>query len=301
MNNALNYLLCALHISSYRPKVKDRKLSKDFAAEHTTDENAVDVLKNLFPGNTFPELSKVLKLLSDTYRICYEITVTYDNNGLRFLPFANAEKHREQVKLAEDSLPMLLDDLVAGYPAALLRAKQALNGTFKASDYMTASQLRDRFSVSCEYFAPEQKLPDGSMPTAILDIINSQVDARTASHIENANNDLWTRIYKVVGAFQKAMADPAKQRFHDSLLENVSEVCGLLKTLNVGNNPDLENMRATLEKQIASLQMDTLKDSENARKDAASKATEILTEVARKVTFVKKAVPINAEAVNATA
>jgi hypothetical protein len=51
-----------------------------------------------------------------------------------------------------------------------------------------------------------------------------------------------------------------KVRYHDSLLTNAQDLCGLLTKLNVTNDPKLEEARQELERALLGADMEGLKE-----------------------------------------
>jgi hypothetical protein len=70
--------------------------------------------------------------------------------------------------------------------------------------------------------------------------------------------------------------DDAKKRYHDSLISNPLELCGLLTKLNVTNNPLLEEARRQLELTMLGANIEVIKESSDARSELKSKVDNIL-------------------------
>jgi hypothetical protein len=64
--------------------------------------------------------------------------------------------------------------------------------------------------------------------------------------------------------------------FRDSLVNNAVELCGLLTRLNVGNDANLEQARQKLEKAIAGVTPDRLREDEAKREAVKAEVDAIL-------------------------
>jgi len=67
-----------------------------------------------------------------------------------------------------------------------------------------------------------------------------------------------------------------KQRLSDSLIENAQEFVEQLSTLNVTNNPEIENARKMLDAVIRGVNMDDIRADEQYKKSISDKASYIL-------------------------
>ena len=70
--------------------------------------------------------------------------------------------------------------------------------------------------------------------------------------------------------------DENKKKFWDSTITNATELCSLLTSLNVTNDPKLEEARQKLEKALAGVEPEDIRESEGIRSNVKSKVDEIL-------------------------
>jgi hypothetical protein len=273
-----NSILVSLHIGKWEPVKDDKRISDDVNASHSASKKAGKYRKYLFPnddsGDTFPELRAVLKALNTLYVWHSARSLVWNGKGQRLLPLTFADEHKTETDKLVDALPGMLDAMVAGYPAAIERAKVKLNGMFRQSDYPTSSELRDRFYVSCDYDAVPQVVTS-NLPSSVLGLINSQIESRVTAATESAMNDAWNRLHGVVEKFQKTLASPGAI-FRDTLVGNVREVCSLLTKLNVTGDATLESMRAKVENELSKYDPDTLRDNALLRENVAKTADNML-------------------------
>jgi hypothetical protein len=90
--------------------------------------------------------------------------------------------------------------------------------------------------------------------------------------------DAWTRLHDTLKHLSDRMdyTDENKKKFWDSTITNATELCGLLTSLNVTNDPKLEEARQKLEKALAGVEPEDIRESEAIRSNVKSKVDEIL-------------------------
>jgi hypothetical protein len=72
------------------------------------------------------------------------------------------------------------------------------------------------------------------------------------------------------------VGDDEKKRYHDTLISNPLELCGLLTKLNVTNDPKLEEARKQLELTMLGVTMEGIKEDKHYRSEVKSKVDAIL-------------------------
>ena len=305
MNNIFdNALTVSANFSRWRPRVSDKKISHEIAKEHGTEDSVCDFLKRIFPAfkvktisqnakgetksvtetrQTFPELHAVLQTLDTLYVWHAANTLVWNGKGVRLLPAVTAEEHKAKFDEAIAKLPAMLDAMEQGYPAAVERAKIELNGMWKERDYPSAKDLRAKFGVSVSYDAIPQ-IVTSKLPASVLNLINSNIETRVQSAVENSMRDAWNRLYTCLNRFHKTMDTPGAI-FRDSLVENLADCCSVLTRLNITGDSELEAMRAKAFADLAQYDPETLRDNPMLRAQVAQTADSML-QVIRKRTIV---------------
>ncbi len=86
--------------------------------------------------------------------------------------------------------------------------------------------------------------------------------------------EVWTRLHSVVSRAVEKLKEP-NGIFRDSLIENISDLCGLLPRLNVTDCPDLERARIEIEKIAGSISPEVCRENSAERAAAADSLSEI--------------------------
>ena len=66
------------------------------------------------------------------------------------------------------------------------------------------------------------------------------------------------------------------KRYHDSLITNATELCGLLTHLNITKDPKLEEARKSLELTMLGVDIEDIKEHADVRSNVKNKVDEIL-------------------------
>ena len=90
----------------------------------------------------------------------------------------------------------------------------------------------------------------------------------------------WERLHAELSAISKKLTDTegedGKKRYHDTLISNPLELCGLLTKLNITNDPKLEEARRQLELTMLGTTMEGIKEDKYHRAEVKAKVDDIL-------------------------
>jgi hypothetical protein len=268
-------LLVWLQISMWSARKYDRAVSAKTNRDHGASSDASRTNKFLLPGDSTSY--KALTTLAGSIRAeHYTNTLAWSDEGWRLLPTANYIEYTDWLRKRQNEFSTALDAFVADYPAMRTQASLKLGGLYKSEDYPDVSDLRGKFSVGLSYMP----VPiDGDIRVNLgsdqIATIEQDIAAKRSASVDTAMADAWQRLHSVVSHVVTKLSDPSAI-FRDSLIENTQEMCNVLKRLNITNDTNLDAMRVSVEKQIASMQPQTLRDSKVARQQTADKAQAIL-------------------------
>jgi hypothetical protein len=196
------------------------------------------------------------------------------------LPTAQFTEYTDWLRKRQAEFTRALDSFVADYPALRAQASMKLGGLYRPEDYPDVADIRAKFSVGLNYMPVPA---DGDIRVNLaadqVAMIESSIADNRASSVDTAMRDAWERLHTVVARVVERLSDPSAI-FRDSLIENTSEICDVLKRLNIAGDPNLESMRVAVQQQIASMQPETLRINKHVRQDTADKAKQILDKMA---------------------
>ena len=198
--------------------------------------------------------------------------------GLRLVNPVALEEYEDRMKEAENAFWKAVEHFMTVADSLINDARQTLGPYFRESDY--ADLKRDAFDFNVTL----QPMAHNAQFDAVAELIGAEKAAELAQDLKDqqakqwhaATRDVWERVYKAL----KHASDKLHhgERLHDSVMDNLQELTGLLPLLNVTNDPQLEQARkelVALFKQFSSL---SVKDKSN-RSSCASRVDAILSKL----------------------
>ncbi len=268
-------LLVWLTISGWSARRYDKQVTNKVNAQYAASTDAGRYNKHLLPGDA-PAYKTLSALLSSIRAQHYTHTLAWSDEGWRLLPTANYMTYQQWYRDTRRALDTAVDAFVADYPSMRAQAARLLNGLYKDEDYPTTDDLRSRFRLDVQY-APLPAAGDIRVDLANDQIatIESTIQSRVHAATQLAVTDAWTRLHDVVAHMAERLGDPSAV-FRDTLVTNAREICDSLRRLNVTGDPELEQMRVRVERELAMRDPDHLRHDDTLRAQTATKATAIL-------------------------
>jgi hypothetical protein len=112
-----------------------------------------------------------------------------------------------------------------------------------------------------------------------LEEVRAGYEAKFDERLAEAMRTPWERLHTVLTAMSEKLTDEEygdKKRYHDSLVTNAVDLCGLLDKMNITNDPKLEEARKQLELTMLGADIETIKDSATVRESMKNKVDAIL-------------------------
>jgi hypothetical protein len=271
-------VLVELHMSVWTANKLDRGATAKVTADNAASSKAAKVHKNLMEGSHLRD--KIASLAAECRAQHLRVTLPWNDGGQRLLPTSYFLEYKAKMNDYRTAFDTMVNDFVTEYPALVQTAQNYLGGLFNAEDYPSADEVRSKFSFDLA-FSPVPESGDFRLdiPATALAELSQQYEASFNSRMADAMRDPWERMHKALAAITEKLTDKdgeGKKRYHDSLLENVHDLCGLLTHLNVAKDPKLEGARREVESMLAGTSMDLIRESAVARATTKSKVDAIL-------------------------
>jgi hypothetical protein len=251
---------------------QDKKVSDEVARKHKSKRELGVYNKHLIDPKapTYEALKQWAWKVRDWH---YDRTVPYAHNGARFLKATEILKYTAGLTELREEGEDLFGAFIADYPRLKQKARRELNGLYDESEYPSVAKLRSKFLVD-HTFLP---VPDSGH--VVLDLVTEEVTKQVQESTEvavknalaEAMREPWVRLHEVVQNMAAALKVP-DQRFHDTLVSNVAEVCDLMPGLNITDDPALNAMAKDVRKSLTKSKPDTLREDKDRRKEVAEKA-----------------------------
>jgi hypothetical protein len=270
-------MLARLSITQWTSRRLDKPLTNTVQEEHALAADAGKWNKNLISPDA---LKKVQAIANAARAEHYRLTLPWMDDGSRILPVRAFDTYRETLHRYENQFQVEVRDFCDRYPILVDEARARLNGTFNPKDYPSDDRISRKFTYEVKY----GPLPTGDDFRAALDShelarIRRLVDDSTCSAVQAGMMDAWTRLHDAISrAFERLSTADAK--FHDTLIGNIRDVCGVLPLLNITDDCNLEAFRIDALARLAALDPETLRKYPQERATAADDAKRIMNKMA---------------------
>jgi hypothetical protein len=279
MGISASAVLVELNVSNWGASKLDRSVTDTVNANHNATRDASKVYKNLVAGSTL--CADIAKYAARIRLYHNEMTLPWANKGARLLPVKLMLEYKQQINNMKITYDGMCNSFYAQYNTIVANAQSNLQGMFKAEDYPTLDEVKQKFGFNL-VFSPLPEAGDWR-----LDVANDDLKELQQSYEADFNNRLadavrtpWEKLHKELLSLSTKLHDEegaeTKKRYHDSLLENPQELCRLLTALNVTNDPKLEEARRDLERALIGVDIDDIKEYEHVRSDVKSKVDAII-------------------------
>lgn len=269
-------MLISLSIGYWTGKTTDDSIIDELSNSHQTAKDVHDYRRRLCKTE---ELKGFKGVRSRARNYLKEHTCRWLDDGTRILPSPKFLEVLSKMHAFKAEWDDVVAKFVRRYPQ-IIAAEEKRQGTlFKRQDYPSVEAIRRKFSWDMTIFPIPSKADwriDLGDQTAV---VQKQIDDKVTAALQLATKELWERLHEPVKKLAEKMAE-ADPTFRDSIVGNIRELVALLPSLNVANDPKLEDMRRKVDEQLASLNPETLREDADARKKTKDAADKLLAAMA---------------------
>lgn len=272
-------MLVDLNIAIYSGRKQDKTTQSEVtAAKGSASKKAASVYKNLFAE--CKELDAITKFQARARAEHYRLTMPWNDQGARLLPTAALQDYKKSMNRYQSEFQLLVDAFLDKYDTLVASAAFQLGTLFDRDEYPSRAQVARRFRMDIA-FTP--------LPTAgdfRLDIesevqreLVEQYERRLETQLAQATQDAWDRLYKALSRLSDRLVvdeDGKKRVFHDSMVTGAMELCELLTTMNITNDPALEKARCQLEAVLSGVTPKELREEDGTRIETKKRVDDIL-------------------------
>lgn len=283
-------MLCYLKVKMPSLGKTDKIATEEISKAHGVSSDMGKYRKNLYPKESLAKIQTVISAAKAHHMMT---TLPWLDRGGRILPSANYLAHSHKINEFKIEFQDGVREFVTDYTRYLAESARLLGTLFDPADYPDPSQIGSLFSLECRYSnIPSSKDFRVDVSNEAAAAIRAQMDVDDQVAVQEAMRDCWDRVYKVTKhmvdslySYQPGGVDAhgnkrrAVNAFHSSLVDNVRQLADVLPTLNVGEDPQLDNIVKSLREDLCVFDADELKADPDMRQDVASKAAQILENV----------------------
>lgn len=292
LNDALasNYLLCDVQIRSWSGKRTDAEAS----AELLTSKNAVkdggSFMKNLL-ASAGEELKNVHQHGASLRHFVYGKTLPWSasaegiKRGERLLASTMAMDFLQEFRSHKKEYDAAVSGLVAVWDLRVGQAMQSLGLLADATDYPTAAQIPEMFSVRVD-MRPIPAVGDFTrlnIPATIAKALGDRHAAVAQVQVQNAMNEMKDRMLEELQRIHKQMdkhGKGEKTRLYDSLITNMQGLVQMARNMNLTGNAQLLALADKIEMKLLTRPVDSYREDRAAAAVVADSARELAVEAA---------------------
>ena len=263
------------HISHWTARKYDSRISREIEAEHqATDAGRYNKL--LIAKEA---LQNIQKVVSTARAFHYDNSMVFSDNGGRLLPIANYFDYLEKIKEFQSEFQKEVRLFLNQYDTFKESAKLRLNGMFKEADYPNIEELRQKYKFTVHYEPLTQaEYLDVEIGEEMLREIKSDITQRHNESVKKAMDDIWNRLFKVVGKMEKTLSN-RDASFKNTLVTNIEDLCKILPKLNVTEDKNLTKLTDEVIEKLTNESAQNLREDTFVREEVAQAAQEILTKM----------------------
>mgnify|MGYP006277142355 CR=1 FL=1 len=270
-------VLVELNISVWTANKLDRAETDKVTATNNAGSGAAKVHKNLMAGTS------LRKDIANFAAICRarhnSLTLPWADRGGRLLPTSLFMDYKTEFNAVRDKFNAMVDEFIDKYPALVQTAQNYMGNLFDPADYPDVNVVRNAFGFRL-VFSPVPESNDFRLNVSASDLaeLADQYEVNFASRMADAMKEPWDRLHKMLTGMSEKLTDQVgkDKRYHDSLVDNAVDLCGMLTHLNIAKDPKLEEARQQLEAALVGASMDMIKESPSVRADMKGKVDSIL-------------------------
>ena len=282
INISSSALLVEVSISSWSARKLDRKVTDEVNANKGASRSASRTNKNLLADDE--KLDAINKYAANFRNWLYAETLPWSNSGLRLIPTAKFFDFKQTLDKYKSEFETMVQDFVNDYPTRIAAQAFKLGSMFDRSEYPAAEELSSKFNFSyCFSPVPEAGHFLVDLGDEMEKELKAEYERAYEDRVNTAMKDLWTRLKEHLDKIAERLTpdESGKNKiFRDSLVDNVLDLCGMLRDLNVTNDPNLEKARIEVEMLLSGVVAEDLRKSEEIRKDVRSEVQTILNKFA---------------------
>lgn len=278
---ATSSMLVELNISCWTARKLDKKVSEEVDQAKNTRVKAGNYHKHLLAGN--PHLDAVNKYAAKVRLWNTQQTIPWSDNGGRIVTMENLFNggYKRQLDDHKVEFERLADNFIQVYPTLISAAAFQLGDLFDRDEYPEPEAIRNKFRFNYTLIP----LPtSGDFRIDIGEQAKNELMQQYEQHfndrLNSAMRDVWGRLHECLSHMSERLeSDENGKRkvFHGTLITNARELVGLLRRLNVTNDPTLEQARRDLEAALTNADTETIKDSDYVRETVKSKVDAIIS------------------------
>ena len=278
-------LLVKVTVHRGQLSVKDKKAQHELAERHNADSEMINVKKRKFLREDTKPLEKAINKVVPTF---HYYTLPFQDGGWRLVTVDVLPKLEEELRKINNEIEEALSEMSIKYEEMLNNARRNLNTMFDPQEYKEFAVFKSKFSIETFYNpVPESGDVRVEADRDTIDSLKKQIEQQKDNAVKAAMSELWERtIFNInrlkdrLEAYKEAVEkEERKPRMTKAVVEHIQDLIKMLPSMNITNDPKLEQVRQKLESEFADITIEHLKNDEAVRENSINVVNGILKNI----------------------
>ena len=272
-------VLVDLNISVWTGRKMDKKVSAEIDADHSTQVRAGNYHKALMAGAQ--ELEAITKYASNIRQWHSQQTLPWSDAGTRLVPTVRLFDYKAELAIREREFEHLINEFLIAYDTLVQGAQFRLGSLFNADEYPPRDVVASKFGMRY-VFSPLPTSGDFRVDIGNegLEELKQQFDTNQNRYIQQAMLDVWLRVKDVAERLSNQLRvddSGGKGKLYQSTLDGALELCEMLRSMNLTNDPELDQVRKNLQMTLQGVDLKELKKDEQVRLSVKSEIDDLIS------------------------
>lgn len=272
-------VLVDLNISVWTGRKMDKKVSAEIDADHSTQVRAGNYHKALMAGAQ--ELEAISKYASQIRQWHSQQTLPWSDAGTRLVPTMRLFDYKAELATREREFEHLINEFLIAYDTLVQGAQFRLGSLFNADEYPPRDVVASKFGMRY-VFSPLPTSGDFRVDIGNegLEELKQQFDTNQNRYIQQAMLDVWLRVKDVAERLSNQLRvddSGGKGKLYQSTLDGALELCEMLRSMNLTNDPELDQVRKNLQMTLQGVDLKELKKDEQVRLSVKSEIDDLIS------------------------
>ena len=276
-------MLLSVNISMYTGRKADKKTRQQVISDNgATSKAAASVYKSLFAGDA--DLEAINTFQAKARRDVAALTLPWSDNGARLVSTRNFMEVSQALSSLRSEFNALVTKFVSGYSTKVSNAAFVLGDLFDRAEYPDPREVAQKFAFNYS-FEPVPSSNDFrvDLHNETVDMLREHYTNTAEQRLQMAMQDLWERVIDEVERLRDKLIVPEegkRPRIFATTFDGFKDLVGSLHALNITNDPNLENARHDLTLALESVDIDSIRESDDVRSAVKEKMQRVLDKFA---------------------
>jgi hypothetical protein len=272
-------MLLDMNISIYTGRKQDKATATEVnTAKGARSARATSVHKNLFADDA--DLEAINAYASKVRMWLYQVTLPWSDTGTRLVPTKAFFDISHELNQHEQEFNRLVDQFVTNYGTKVAAQAFKLGKLFDSNEYPDAHEMHRKFAFRY-HFAPVPESGDFrvDIPAEAVHQLKAKFESTMHNRLQEAMTEPWDRLYNEIVHIRTKLTpkeDGKMPRLYASMLENALSLCSTLQTLNILDDPQLEEARRQLQISLETIDIEALRESPELRDSVKIKMNDLI-------------------------